>query len=68
MRFRIPGTQLKARLAEPVVADNDQYMIVDFGIEHADGGIDSIVVGAAAYSLKRAIDNANARVDADAVA
>ena len=63
IRFRIPGTQLKARVFEQVATEDSQYMICDVGIEHPDGGIDSVVVGASAYSLKRAINNANQRAD-----
>ena len=63
MRFRIPGTQLTARVFEEVVTADEQYSIVDVGIEHPGGGIDSVVVGGSAYSLKRAIDKVNSKAD-----
>ena len=63
MRFRIPGTQLTARVFEEVVTADEQYSICDLGVEHPNGGIDSVVVGASAYSLKRAIENLNQKSD-----
>ena len=63
MQFRIPGTQLKARLVERVATTDTQYDIYDVGIQHPDGGIDSIAVGGSAYSLKKAIVNLNDKAD-----
>ena len=63
MRFRVPGTTIHARIAEPVVTDDSQYDVIDFGLEHEDGGIDSIAVGGSFYSLKRAVSNMNDNAD-----
>ena len=63
MRFRIPGTNLHARLLADVVTEDSQYDAYDIGVEHADGGIDSILIGGSAYSLKKAITNLNRRAD-----
>ena len=63
MRFRIPGTTFHARLAEPVVTTDDQYDVIDFGLEHEKGGIDSIAIGGSFYSLKRAVSNMNDNAD-----
>lgn len=64
MRFRVPGTTVHARIAEPVVTTDDQYDVVDFGLEHEDGGIDSLAFGGSFYSLKRAVSNMNNNADA----
>ena len=63
MRFRIPGTTVTARIVEAVETADPQYDVFDLGIEHEDGGIDSIVVGASAYSLKKTVENLNRVAD-----
>ena len=63
MRVRIPGTQLHARLLADVATDDPQYDAYDIGIEHPDGGIDSILFGGSAYSLKKAITKLNRQAD-----
>ena len=63
MRFRIPGTTVTARIVEAVETADPQYDVFDVGIEHEHGGIDSIVVGASAYSLKKAVANLNRTCD-----
>lgn len=63
MRFRIPGTTVTARIVEAVETADSQYDVFDVGIEHEHGGIDSIVVGASAYSLKKAVANLNRTCD-----
>ena len=63
MRFRIPGTTVTARIVEAVETADPQYDVFDIGIEHEHGGIDSVVVGASAYSLKKAVENINQAAD-----
>ena len=63
MRFRIPGTTVTARIVEAVETTDPQYDVFDVGIEHEHGGIDSVVVGASAYSLKKAVANLNRVTD-----
>ena len=58
MLFNIPKTELKARIFERVETVDDQYDIFDIGVQHPDGGIDSVVVGGSFYSVKTAIKNA----------
>ena len=58
--FQIPGTQLQARFLESVETDDPQYDIYDIGIQHPNGGIDSVAFGGSFYSLKKAIAKANA--------
>ena len=62
--IRIPGTKLQLRFAERVATTDGQYDIVDFGVQHEDGGIDSLVVGGSFYSLKKAISTLNDKADA----
>ena len=52
MRIRIPGTDLHVRVLEPVETKDSQYHVVDTGLEYSNGGIDSVVTGVAAHSLK----------------
>ena len=63
MRFRIPGTTVSARIVEAVETVDPQYDVFDLGIEHEHGGIDSIVAGVSAYSLKKAVTNLNRLTD-----
>ena len=51
MLLSLPGSGLKLRLFEPVETVDDQYHIVDIGLQQANGGIDSIAVGAATHSF-----------------
>ena len=62
--IRIPGTKLQLRFAERVATTDSQYDIVDFGVQHEDGGIDSIAVGGSFYSLKKRVEQLNDKADA----
>lgn len=62
--IRIPGTDLSLRLFDRVETGDTQYDVFDVGVQHADGGIDSIAVGGSFYSAKKAINNMNANADA----
>ena len=59
MIFTIPGSDIKARIFADVVTEDTQYDIYDVGIEHPNGGIDSIAFGGSCYSLKRGIEAIN---------
>ena len=48
MALRIPGRQESIRLFDRVETLIPNTMF-DVGVQHADGGIDSVVVGASAY-------------------
>ena len=63
MRFRIPGTQVTARIFEPVATSDSQYTVVDVGIEHPSGGIDSVVGGWSAFTAKEVIAQMNRKSD-----
>ena len=59
MRFKIPGQDISVRLFHPVTTTDEQYTIVDCGIEQADGSIDSLAFGGSfsyAKSLVAAMD------------
>lgn len=63
MRFKVPGRDIYVRAFERVATTDTQYDIVDFGVEQADGTIDSIVLGGSfsyAKSLCRKADEAAA--------
>ena len=60
--FHIPGRKTQVRLFDRVETVDDQYDIYDVGFQYADGGIDSLAFGGSFYSLKRAIEKANAGV------
>ena len=62
--IRIPGTDLSLRLFDRVKTDNGQYDVFDVGVQHADGGIDTIAVGGSFYSAKKVISNMNDKADA----
>ena len=64
MAFRIPGRQERIRVFDRVATVDEQYDVFDVGVEHAHGGIDSVVVGVSAYSLKKAIETLNSKSDA----
>ena len=59
MLLNIGSTGFKARIAEFVETDDPQYDIIDIGVQHPNGGIDSVAFGGSFYSLKRAINDAN---------
>jgi membrane glycosyltransferase len=50
--FRLPGTKLQVRVFDRVETKNDQYDVFDIGVQHADGGIDSVVVGGSFHTAK----------------
>jgi len=50
--FDIPGLSAKVRVFEEVKTKDDQYNIVDCGIQYEDGGIDSLALGGSFYSVK----------------
>jgi len=52
MMFDIPGLSAKVRVFEEVKTKDDQYNIVDCGIQYEDGGIDSLALGGSFYSVK----------------
>ena len=59
MRIRFPGSNLYVRAFEDVKTVDNQYTVMDFGIEHADGGIDSLAIGGSFYSAEKLIANLN---------
>ena len=62
--IRIPGTTMSLRLFDNVATVDEQYNIVDVGIQYEDGAIDSLAVGGSFHSLKRAVNNMNSNADA----
>jgi hypothetical protein len=66
MILNLPKTDLKARIFERVETVDGQYDIYDIGVEHADGGIDSMVVGGSFYSFKK-INASNASTPTESV-
>ncbi len=60
MPIPIPGTEYKLRIMDEVATTDGQYSIYDVGIQHPNGGIDSLAIGGSFYSLECAIDNLNA--------
>ena len=54
MRIPLPNKRV-LRLCESVETVNPQYQIYDFGVEHADGGIDSIAAGGSFHTAKSAL-------------
>ena len=63
MKFRIPGRKVHVRLFEPVETVVKDYKIIDVGLEYSNGGVDSLAVGGAFYTLGKVIGNANAKAD-----
>lgn len=59
MLIKLGNSGRNIRLFQKVDTVDDQYDIRDIGIEHADGGIDSLVVGGSFYSLKKVIADAD---------
>ena len=59
MLFPIPNSDINLRFFQRVETKDDQYDIFDIGVEHADGGIDSLVVGGSFSSLKKAVAKAD---------
>ena len=66
MQFRMPGSQRHLRFAEPVLTTDSQYDIVDFGVQHEDGTIDSIAVGGSFAYLKSLARKADERAVSEA--
>jgi hypothetical protein len=66
LMIRIPGTTMSLRLFDDVATVDEQYNIVDVGIQYEDGAIDSLAVGGSFHSLKRAVNNMNSNADAAA--
>ena len=52
MRFRIPGTEMHMRVFESVETQQGGYHLSELGLEYADGGVDSVVVGVSPHTLK----------------
>lgn len=67
MPIPLPGG-LSLRLFERVPTVDPQYDIVDVGIAHSNGDIDSIAVGGSFASLKRVYNNYADSVERDAAA
>ena len=63
MRIRFPGTTLHVRAFEDVETVDNQYTVMDFGIEHAGGGIDSLAIGGSFYSAEKLIASLNDKAD-----
>jgi len=63
MQFRIPGTQLQARLFESVATTDSQYNIYDIGIQHNNGDIDSVAVGGSFATAKNWVKTRNEQSD-----
>lgn len=57
--FRFPGSKTQIRLFDRVETTDTQYDVFDVGLQHADGGIDSLAVGGSFYTAKKAIDKLN---------
>ena len=55
----LPGTTMQLRVFERVDTKDSQYDIFDFGVQHADGRIDSLVVGGSFATLKEAVGKAD---------
>ena len=54
MKFSLPfNDDITVRLFERVETTDDQYDIIDCGLEYDDGSIDSIAVGGSFASLKK---------------
>ena len=62
--IRIPGTKKSLRLFDRVEAADSQYDVFDIGLQHEDGGIDSLAFGGSFYSLKKAVNRLNDQADA----
>jgi len=61
MRFQFPGTRTHVRLFHDVPTNDEQYTVVDCGVEYADGGIDSLAIGGSFYSAEKLIASLNDR-------
>ncbi len=59
MRFQFPGTCKHVRLFEDVATVDPQYTVIDCGIEHACGGIDSLAIGGSFHSAEKLIASLN---------
>ena len=65
MLFAIPNTKVVARIFEPVQTVDEQYDIVDVGVQYECGGIDSLAVGGSFHTLKTAVQKNNASIEAE---
>jgi len=71
MRFKVPGKDVYVRLFEKVETVDQQYDIVDVGVEQEDGSIDSLVCGGSfsyAKSIIKKLDDDAASKKAEAAA
>ena len=59
MRFKFPGSTKYVRIFEDVETVDNQYTIMDVGLEHSDGGIDSLAIGGSFYSAEKLIASLN---------
>ena len=59
MRFKFPGTTKYVRLFADVETVDNQYTVMDVGLEHADGGIDSLAIGGSFHSAEKLIASLN---------
>jgi hypothetical protein len=54
MRFKLPfNDDITVRICERVQTTDEQYDIVDCGLEYDDGSIDSLAIGGSFSSLKK---------------
>ncbi len=61
MLINIPGQKFSLRFFEPVQTVDTQYKIVDVGIQHDNGGIDSVADGFSAHTATSAWNKAAAK-------
>jgi hypothetical protein len=66
MRFQFPGTNFHVRAFADVETVDNQYTVMDFGIEHPSGGIDSLAIGGSFYSAEQLIERLNSKAKAEA--
>jgi hypothetical protein len=59
MRFRFPGSNFHVRAFADVETVDNQYTVMDFGIEHPSGGIDRLAIGGSFYSAEKLIASLN---------
>lgn len=65
MPFPLPGTRLNIRLFDRVDTVDSQYDIFDVGVQHANGDIDSLVVGGSFATAKRWAKTLDDRLEAN---
>ena len=56
MRINLPNGN-SIRLFERVETTDSQYFVYDVGLEHADGGIDSLAAGGSFHCARSAYDS-----------